>query len=106
MFFNRNTCCGCNNNCGGCMNNCGGCNNNCGCNNGCGCNTCCPPVRPVPQTYVCYCSRYVDVPMNIYYGSGYTEIDCCEDTLEVLQEISNTLKQGNRNGRCGGCGCC
>ena len=66
------------------------------------CNACCCPKEKV-QYSICYCSRYVDMPMSVYYGSGYTELDCCEDTLGVLKEISATLKKC-----CGGnsCGCC
>ena len=40
---------------------------------------------------ICYCSRYLDVPMRIYHGAGYTKLDCCTDTRETLREISDTL---------------
>lgn len=45
-----------------------------------------------PVTQICYCSRFVEVPMQVVRGQGYTELNCCQDTLEVLQDISNTLK--------------
>lgn len=47
---------------------------------------CCPN----PQT-VCYCSRYWDVPMNIYYGPGYTAQDSLIEIQESLAQISQTL---------------
>ncbi len=48
-----------------------------------------PAAAPAPQIQtICTCARYVDVPMSIYNGGGYTELECCQDTLEVLQEIS------------------
>ncbi len=31
--------------------------------------------------------------MTTYYGEGYTQTDCCIDTKNVLQEISDTLKR-------------
>lgn len=73
------------------------------CCRGCGCN--CGSEnssRPQIET-VCTCSRYIDVPMSIYYGPGYTEVDCCMTQNEILQEISDTLKSGLRSG---GCCCC
>ena len=48
------------------------------------CCSCCRSCAPQIQT-ICTCARYVDVPMSIYNGSGYTELECCQDTLEVLQ---------------------
>ncbi len=54
-------------------------------------NCCCNSVTPY---YVyCYCSRYVDVPMKVYVGSGYTELDCCVDTRDALREISDNLNK-------------
>jgi len=80
-----------------------------GCCNSCG-NGCFSPFNPLAassnsgtESIVCYCSRYVDVPMNIVYGEGYTEIDCCIDQNQILQDISDTLKSMNSR-RCCGCG--
>lgn len=85
------------------------CNYNYNCCNrpSCCCNgIACPEIK---TETVCTCTRYVDVPMHIYYGSGYTEVDCCEDTLEVLRDISSTLDRmapASRPQSCGGNRCC
>lgn len=55
-----------------------------------------------------FVERVLDVPMTTYYGAGYTELDCCVDTRNVLQEISDTLREAQtsshrgegRRGRC------
>ncbi|MEA4920977.1 MAG: hypothetical protein VB078_08665 [Clostridiaceae bacterium] len=78
MFWRRSCCrrrcCRCN--CCGCR----GCSNNLS------------STEPQIET-VCYCSRYIDIPMTTIYGEGYTELDCCIDTKSILQEISDTLKE-------------
>ncbi|WP_458861930.1 hypothetical protein [Acidaminobacterium chupaoyuni] len=61
------------------------------CCNSCCCRRQCAQAVSSYET-VCYCTRYVDVPMQIYYGPGYTELDCCQDTLSVLKEISASIK--------------
>ncbi len=78
--------------------------------NCCSCNCCCLNNNVVSVYSISYTRRFADVPMSIYRGSGYTQIDCCEDTLEVLQEISETLKNRCANSSncgcsCGGCTC-
>lgn len=73
-----------------------GCGGNCGCNCGCGCSQ---NNSGNIQT-VCYCSRYVDVPMSIYYGPGYTQLDCCMTQNGILQEISDTLSSCCRSNSC------
>ena len=40
--------------------------------------------------------------MTTYYGPGYTELDCCVDTRNVLQEISDTLREERRPAHSGG----
>lgn len=109
--------CNCNSNCNSC-NSCG-CNR-CGCNCNC-CNRCnCGSVGGVnvEMETVCTYSRYVDVPMSIYYGGGYTELNCCEDTRSVLEQIADSLSNMSACFNCGdadndnsggnntGCGCC
>lgn len=44
--------------------------------------------------------------MSIYNGSGYTELECCQDTLEVLQEISSTLQRMTPAENCCQHNCC
>ena len=51
---------------------------------------CCRPC-PAPVQTVCYCSRYWDLPMNIYYGPGYTAEDSLITMQEDLARISRTL---------------
>ncbi len=51
---------------------------------------CCRPC-PAPVQTVCYCSRYLDVPMNTYYGPGYTAQDSLVEIQESLAQISRTL---------------
>lgn len=111
--------CNCNTNCG--CNGCNSCNscNSWGCCNSCGCNGCGVGGVNVEMETVCTYSRYVDVPMSIYYGGGYTELNCCEDTRTVLEKISDSLAQMSTCFNCGdadednnggsgntGCGCC
>lgn len=78
---------------------------NCCCNRCCCCNrsndTNGSTARNAIQT-ICYCNRYMDVPMRIYHGAGYTELDCCTDTRNILQEISDTLSE-HTNSNCNGC---
>ncbi len=108
--------CNCNNNCNSCGCGCG-CNscNSCGCGcNSCGCNA---GNTNVEIETVCTYSRYVDVPMSIYYGAGYSELNCCEDTKNVLEQISDSLSRMSACFNCGeadsdnnnsgnnGCGC-
>ncbi len=105
--------CNCNNNC----NSCGcGCNS-CGCRPSCcGCNA---GNTNIEIETVCTYSRYVDVPMSIYYGAGYSDLNCCEDTRNVLEKISDSLSRmsacfncgdadgdNSNNGGNNGCGCC
>lgn len=52
--------------------------------------SCCRPC-PAPVQTVCYCSRYWDLPMNIYYGPGYTAEDSLIAIQEDLAQISRTL---------------
>ena len=40
---------------------------------------------------ICFCSRYWDVPMTVYYGPGYTAEDSLQAIQESLQQISQTL---------------
>lgn len=65
------------------------------------CRSCAPQIQTI-----CTCARYVDVPMSIYNGSGYTELECCQDTLEVLQEISSTLQRMTPVENCCQHNCC
>lgn len=72
--------------------NCSQCNsgsqrsacNNCACN-GVSSSRC---TREIRQYYI---SRYIDVPMNIYYGEGYTQQDSLRAIEESLSRIANTL---------------
>lgn len=77
------------------------------------CSSCCSCCSCAPQIQtICTCARYVDVPMSIHTGSGYTELECCQDTLEVLKEISCALQRMAPAEHCcqSGCGqnwhCC
>jgi len=80
------------------------CNRCCCCNNG---NTGGSTAQNAIET-ICYCSRYLDVPMRIYHGAGYTALDCCTDTRQTLQEISDTLTELSNDctGSCCRCGRC
>lgn len=103
--------CNCNNNCNSCgRNSC----NSCGCRPSCcGCNA---GNTNVEIETMCTYSRYVDVPMSIYYGAGYSDLNCCEDTKNVLEQISDSLARMSACFNCGeadgdnsnnnnGCGC-
>ena len=52
-------------------------------------NCCCP--APACLRTVCYCSRYLDVPMKVYYGPGYTAEDSLISIQESLEQLSRTL---------------
>ena len=58
----------------------------------CSCRRCRPQPEPRIETWY-YAVRVIDIPMTTYYGEGYTQTDCCIDTKNVLQEISDTLKR-------------
>lgn len=62
-------------------------------------NRCC---RSSGEICLCDCSRYIDVPMSVYYGPGYTEEDALIGIEAALEEISETL----RSMRCGCSRCC
>lgn len=55
---------------------------------------------------VCTCSRYADVPMTIYYGPGYTDVDCCKTQTGILQDISDALSRCCPRDCCGCQNCC
>ena len=40
---------------------------------------------------ICFCNRYGEVPMTVYYGPGYTAQDSLQAIQESLQQISQTL---------------
>ena len=44
--------------------------------------------------------------MSIYYGPGYTELDCCMTQNEILQDISDTLSSCCSSQNNFGSGCC
>ena len=52
--------------------------------------TCCQTGLNQRQQ-ICYCSRYWEVPMTVYYGPGYTPEDSLQAIQESLQQISQTL---------------
>jgi len=67
-----------------------------GCNNGC---SCC-----ANEYYQYYRSRFVDVPMCIYYGDGYTAEDSLISIQNSLSDISRSVSCNRcrcRNCRCG-----
>lgn len=72
-----------------------GCCNRNSCCNTC-CNSCCCRQRYCTEAsccnLVCYCSRFLNVPMYTYYGPGFTETDCCIAQLGVMREMSASLR--------------
>ena len=71
----------------GCGSNSCGCNRRC-CNH-CGCNQRrCGQSAPAAEYFVNYRYRFVDTPMQVYYGPGYTERDVLESIDDSLQTIA------------------
>ena len=67
----------------------------CGCNSGCGLSArsggSSGSSGSGREYTCCYCSRYVDVPMCIYYGEGYTSQNSLQAISQSLSQIANTL---------------
>ena len=111
MYSYQRNCSGCTCGCSGSRTgsgNCGcGCsgsrtgdgNCGCGCSSSSGCSRCsnctaCSGGSSGEYSY-CYCSRYVDVPMCIYYGEGYSQ----SDSLQSIEQSLSDIAQGT----CCGC---
>lgn len=70
----------------GCGSNSRCCNRCC---NQCGCGQrCCGQSASAAEYFVNYRYRFVDVPMQVYYGPGYTERNVLESIDDSLQAIS------------------
>lgn len=74
-FFRRNRCCSC-------------------------CRCCTVQTVPASAVYSVYSlQRFADVPMQIYYGSGYTEQNVLETIDRSLQTLADTVERPQDNYR-------
>ena len=75
------------------QNRCAGCSGCTGCGTtACSCSSCNGSRSASCREYTCcYCSRYVDVPMCIYYGEGYTSQNSLQAISQSLSQIADTL---------------
>ncbi|MBR2472740.1 MAG: hypothetical protein IKM67_04220 [Clostridia bacterium] len=71
--------------CRNCNTCAGACSNRCSC---CGNNNSSRCTREITQYQI---SRYLDIPMNIYYGEGYTQEDSLRSIESSLSQIAQTL---------------
>ena len=58
------------------------------CNSRCG-NSCCG--NSSSTVYVCYRARFEDVPMQTYYGPGYSARDVLENMADSLETIAQRM---------------
>ena len=75
--------------------------------NHCCCNRCRNRSDVSAQVYTLYSMQhFVDVPMHIYYGSGYSHqqvLESIDQSLSTLAESAAELQSTMHNH---GCGCC
>ncbi len=62
--------------------------NTCGCCGCCGCGQCSGAVQTGQASYLVYRYRYENVPMQTYYGPGYTTENVLESMDRSLQRIA------------------